>query len=731
VRVAIGNAGMTTPHLAEREDRIAAPVDPGSPRWYRVFHVIGILITPLAPWYLNRNLFVTPATGWLDPWLYTGYFLSFPSHLQMFGETYYATRLAWLLPGFVAHRLFSPLVANYVLHLSFLYVLLFSVYHLISTAINRRAGLLAVLMFGWNPTILAALSWDYIDGAGIVFIVLTLTCLEKLSRDGQRRSLWALSAGASMVAMICSNLFLIVLWPVFTLFLLMRVGLVRWRSAASGLLVAATGAMAMLVTFAVANARLGGPWLFLGASLRESRDLLTTPNIWRASSYVWLLQASWLALPVGAAVGALATLVRRKRPPISFAAAIHVSLLLTFGIWVVWEARGVPVLFIPYYASYLFPFALLALFVQGPPVRTESDVRTNVLIELGLLSLFVLAHWIVLSDATAFWWGALRHFPFMRAPGRLSTDVTLAASLLAIASWRFVKIEWLRWAVFGTFLIASYFAVPGNWPAAHGQNSPRQFDQTAAAHRFIQENVGTTKPRFWYYATALTQLPFVPIASTYLWGYVIINQEFPELTSTQAADLSAGTPLVLLVRSEQEAERARPALAGLGLDYTVKTHRVFGNGDTSFMVVIASLVFADTDVGQRRVWTFRQWQAENGATVQRDSTTSGDTRATISLPPNGYAWTATANARNAPSGRYVAASTLKGEGALTIRVSGLDKPWPVYQDCPVSLTPAAQSVECVFTKPVAPTGVEIAFMNTSNARVVVATSEITTHKQQE
>src|ERR1051325_8860742 len=66
VRVAIGYVGVSAPQFAEREERTAATVDPTCPRWYRVFHVIGILITPLVPWYLNRNLYLTPATGWLD-----------------------------------------------------------------------------------------------------------------------------------------------------------------------------------------------------------------------------------------------------------------------------------------------------------------------------------------------------------------------------------------------------------------------------------------------------------------------------------------------------------------------------------------------------------------------------------------------------------------------------------------------------------------------------------------
>jgi hypothetical protein len=687
-----------------------------------------ILATPPVEWCLNHNLFITPAIGWLDPWIYTGYLLSFPTHLQMFGETYYATRLAWLLPGFAVHQVFSPLVANYVLHLTFFYVLLFAVYQLVSTSINRHAGLVAAMIFGWNPTIVGALSWDYVDGAGIVFIVLSLLCIEKLSREVEPRWMWALAAGAAMVAMISSNLFLVMLWPVLTLFLILRLGVVRWRSAVTALVMVGVGAAAMLGVLAFVNARLGGPWLFLGASFRMSQSMLIVPNIWRPTSWSWMLEAPWLVLPVGALIGALATWGRPRCTGIPFAAAIRVAVVLSFAIWLIWEARGLPMLFIPYYASYLFPFSLLALLVQGPPISAQADPRTLVLLEIGTVGLFVLAHWLVLSDVNVFWERARHLIHVTSSPVRLPTAVTLAACLLSITAWRVVRTESRQRMVFAALLTISFFAVPAYWPSAHALSGSRQFEMIASAHRFTRDTIGTDRPRFWYYANARTNRPFIAIASTYLWGYVVINETFPQLTKAEARDLRGGTPLILLLPSAEEAERARSALDPYGLDLTVQKQKTFGEGDSSFVVVIANLVLKDTEAGQRRAWSFQQWQGEEGAVVQREPPEDEGARATIVLPPNSFAWTGAAAARGAPSGRYVASLTAKGEGAVMLRLTGLERPWPFYAECPVELTPANRSIECAFSKPADPMGVELALVNGPNVRAVIAVSDVTAHK---
>ena len=139
-----------------------------SDRRYVAFHVATILATPFLILAVHANLFINSNTNaHIDSWVYTGFFLSLPEHLARWGGTYYATRLSWILPGFAAHQIFPPVLANDVLHLAFFYVLLFSVYSLVTSGINRTTAIIVTLLVAWNPELLASMSWDYVDGAVI------------------------------------------------------------------------------------------------------------------------------------------------------------------------------------------------------------------------------------------------------------------------------------------------------------------------------------------------------------------------------------------------------------------------------------------------------------------------------------------------------------------------------------------------------------------------------------
>src|SRR5947208_8619597 len=134
--------------------------------------VSAFLLTALVEFSINPRIFVTPGMNELiDPWIYTGFFLSLPSYMQRFPDTYYGSRLSAILPGFVAQSTFAPLLANYVLHLTLFCVLLLATYGFVRLGSNRATALLAAFVMAWNPVILSAVSWDYVDGFGIAFLV--------------------------------------------------------------------------------------------------------------------------------------------------------------------------------------------------------------------------------------------------------------------------------------------------------------------------------------------------------------------------------------------------------------------------------------------------------------------------------------------------------------------------------------------------------------------------------
>ena len=75
---------------------------------------------PLAMSIVNVNWLFTPI-GSIDPWVNVGYFLHYsdPTFLNSY---YKIARLSWIIPGFAAYQVFSPVVASYVLHVGCLLV---------------------------------------------------------------------------------------------------------------------------------------------------------------------------------------------------------------------------------------------------------------------------------------------------------------------------------------------------------------------------------------------------------------------------------------------------------------------------------------------------------------------------------------------------------------------------------------------------------------------------------
>src|SRR5664279_5036842 len=81
-------------------------------------YAIALLLLPVVVLWRHDDPLYTPLWQ-ADPWFYLGYFRDLVNFKRdSFPGFYYGSRLSWILPGFLAHWLFSPLVANAVLHLS-------------------------------------------------------------------------------------------------------------------------------------------------------------------------------------------------------------------------------------------------------------------------------------------------------------------------------------------------------------------------------------------------------------------------------------------------------------------------------------------------------------------------------------------------------------------------------------------------------------------------------------
>src|SRR5262245_46465629 len=71
-------------------------------------------IAALSYWWTHAPLY--NPSGTIDPWLYTALFVNFDQVYAHFGNTYYASRLPWIVPGRIVHGVLPVDAAYWVLH---------------------------------------------------------------------------------------------------------------------------------------------------------------------------------------------------------------------------------------------------------------------------------------------------------------------------------------------------------------------------------------------------------------------------------------------------------------------------------------------------------------------------------------------------------------------------------------------------------------------------------------
>src|SRR5450755_2517349 len=71
----------------------------------------------LVYWLVDAPLY--NPSGSIDPWLYTALFTNFGFTYHHFADTYYASRLPWVVPNLLVHDVFPWRVAYFVVHGAF------------------------------------------------------------------------------------------------------------------------------------------------------------------------------------------------------------------------------------------------------------------------------------------------------------------------------------------------------------------------------------------------------------------------------------------------------------------------------------------------------------------------------------------------------------------------------------------------------------------------------------
>lgn len=327
-----------------------------------------LFIFPLILTGINSNWIFTPVTNYIpDPWFYLAYFRYFYDYVSAYPSNthYFVERLTWNIPGYYIHKLFTPLQANYILHLIVYYVAIFSLYGILNLLFNRRTALISALLMGSYPWFLRAAGWDYTDGTGIAHMLL-LIFLITLAQYSARWRVWLLLAGAVHASLLVTNLSWSGYFPSWVLYFLILNIQTKKFEPKQLVLAASYFLLGNLVTVGIAGLfyyGATGDYFFLANSIRSAAFLSSdeTNRSWVVRIYGHM-RPHWHVVPIILALVATSQLWYFNRGTRNYSfLAIYVMFIAAYGWLIFWHFYSIPLLIVLTYSSYVIPAVFLLL----------------------------------------------------------------------------------------------------------------------------------------------------------------------------------------------------------------------------------------------------------------------------------------------------------------------------------------------------------------------------------
>ena len=277
--------------------------------------VAGLVATcaPLLLILFNQDWFLTPE-GYLDPWLYVGFFRQYED-LDFLPEDYKLARLPWILVGYGVTRTLPPLPAAYVLHAIFLCGTPLALFGWAYTLFRRPAfAAFLALWLGFYTHAHGSGGWDYhTTAAGLFFFSTAWIAVLPSAIQGRPAAILLAGGAAALTAHADITLLNVLPALVYVHFLLVRVrtGPQPGRALVGRVFWALLGGILVTLLLGAINWKVGRDFVFFRHLVDLVLRYLTNPElhtgrpIWDLS---WVLNTSHLALPAAVFIAGAAVL---------------------------------------------------------------------------------------------------------------------------------------------------------------------------------------------------------------------------------------------------------------------------------------------------------------------------------------------------------------------------------------------------------------------------------------
>lgn len=554
------------------------------------------ILSPLLLVAANTDWLYTPA-GYLDPWDYVGFFLSYDQPEFLPGR-YKLARLPWILSGWLAHAWLPDALAPLVLHLAYLLLSVGGMYVLVSQLFGSpRLGALTAMLLAFYTPFHGSGGWDYHNTAAGAFHLWSLVALTHAARVRTLASM--LGAGCLVALAVHANITLVNLIPLFAVHLYVvgrQQAPITLRTAVVSTLQVACGGLALTAALMAINVLMGrDPQFFrtlVAIVLRYTADPSNFAAWWKPWG-PWVLEAKYLAIPAATlVVTAGAVLFRGRQLPTLQRLAFGEYLALAI-LWCIWQTRGRTALDWEYFAYPLIPQAFLAVAAL---LHWRSAVPQPWLI---VITPFALAAALT-GDVGAMAQRWMTAHPSLTGMVPALVVCVLAAAALRLPRRATAAAFVLLWSV-GNGLAAP---VPTNYAIGKPCQTAEAFQAAViAAHRFVAE----TDPAFadatvWFEENE--QLPTgdgCTINLGYL-GYALAASGVPYVTEPFPLPAIEDIPgaaldevtrprrtLVVVTARPENVERVKQRLQEVGIAVSRDRQRRFQIGSGTFAIHMLAL----------------------------------------------------------------------------------------------------------------------------------------------
>jgi hypothetical protein len=315
--------------------------------------IIAILCAvPLAMAAVNDNWLYTIA-GWLDPWYNVAYFVHYNDRTFL-NDYYKIARLSWIIPGYITYAIFSPLIANLILHLGTLILSTCALYLGLKRSLNSKAAFMAAAIMTVYFPFHGSGGWDYQTAPSGAYYLIAFALIAYAAQSPSRNLLLFL-AGASLGAALHANILIVNLLPLIAAHFLTLVYArakqpIDRRLVIFSAIVVMLGMVAITILMGAINYMIGRDFLFFSVLFKIVTSYVADAGHqkqwWLPWSSRWLTDPamfSYLATPLVVFIVSAGTLIYatlRRRDICVVAASLVAQYIAAVVIWVFWQSIG-------------------------------------------------------------------------------------------------------------------------------------------------------------------------------------------------------------------------------------------------------------------------------------------------------------------------------------------------------------------------------------------------------